>query len=380
MGLERIKAKFPNGVLREKHPYYMADAIQDIPGCLEACLSAEFLAVIQNGLDGFIPLRIFTLGCGTSYNACQAAAYACQSLLGVPSVAMDAFDFELDTPPGVDSQALVISISQSGQSLTTCLAQEKARKLGAMTVSLSGKPDSRLATAANLSLIDPYLLEIPLGKTRSYLSTALQAMLVGVMTAAPARRAEFIQNAKAMLDLLRGSMPYWEKLAQTIAPEWAGITKHYMLAGFGVQKANADEIGLKLIEVVGESATSFGLEEFTHGPNASFRKDMGIILFQTDARALERAVRIANGVAISEASLVVITDQVDAGWPQKAHVIKVPQLEGAQQLGLFPAAVAAQFLMYYLAIGKGLNPDVNSQNIYPELSDIFQYFFPPGTH
>jgi glucosamine 6-phosphate synthetase-like amidotransferase/phosphosugar isomerase protein len=122
------------------------------------------------------------------------------------------------------------------------------------------------------------------------------------------------------------------------------------------------------------------LEEFAHGPSGSFRKDMGIILFQTDARAIERAVRVANGVVISEASLVVITDRVDAGWPQKARLIELPQLEHTQQLGLFQAAVAAQYLMYYLAIEKGLNPDVNSQNIHPELSDIFQYFFPPGTH
>jgi len=380
MGLERLKAKFPNGVLREKHPFYMADALQDIPGCLDACLSDEALGVIQNGLDGFSPHRIFTVGCGTSYNACQAAAYACQTLLGVPAVVRDAYDFELDTPPGVDSGALVISISQSGQSLTTCLSQEKARQQGAITVSVTGKPNSRLATGADLSVSDPYLLEIPLGKTRSYLSSALQAMLEGVMTAAPAKRSEFVQNAKAMVGWMRANMSSWEKSGQAIAAEWASITDHYMLAGFGVQKANADEIGLKLIEVLGESATGFGLEEFTHGVNGSFRKDMGIILFQTDDRALERAVRVANGVVLSQASLVVITDRLEAGWPQNARVIGLPKLENPQQLGLFTAAVAAQHLMYYLAIAKGLNPDVNSQNIHPELGDIYQYFFPPGSH
>ncbi|MDR3576946.1 MAG: SIS domain-containing protein [Anaerolineaceae bacterium] len=380
MGLEQLAARFPNGVLREKHPFYMADAIQDIPGCLQACLSDESLALIQNGLDRFSPHRIFALGCGTSYNACQAAAYACQSMLGIPSVALDAYDFLLDTPPGVDSSALVISISQSGQSLTTCLAQEKARQQGAATVCQTGKPGSRLTAGADLSLIDPYLLEIPLGKTRSYLSSALQAMLVGVMTAAPARRVEFIQDAKAMVDQIRASMTSWEKSGQTIAAEWAGRTTHYVMTGFGIQLANAHEIALKLIEVISEGATGFGLEEFTHGVHGCFRQDLGVILFHTDARALERAVRVANGVVMSEASIVVITDQPEAGWPEKARLIELPRLGNAQQLGLFPAAAAAHHLLYSLAMAKGLNPDVNSQNTHPELGDIYRYFFPPGSH
>ncbi len=179
---------------------------------------------------------------------------------------------------------------------------------------------------------------------------------------------------------LHENMPAWEQSGREVAAAWAGVTSRYLLAGFGVQKASADEIGLKFIEVFGESAAGFSLEEFTHGPNASFHKDLGIVLFQTDDRALERAVQVANGVALSEAQLVVITDRRDAAWPQKARTIGVPRLENAQQFGLFPAAIAAQFLMYFLAIEKGLNPDVNTQDLHPELGDIFQYFFPPGTH
>ena len=379
MDLAKLKAKFLNGELRQSHPFYMADAIQDIPGCLEACLADDVLALLQKALSGIQPQRIFTVGCGTSYNAAQAAAYACQTQLGIPAIACDAYDFELDLPPGVDSQALVISISQSGQSLTTCLAQEKARSLGAMTVGISGKPDSRLAQNAAFALTDPYLIEIPFGKTRSYLSSALLGMLTGMMTAAPAQQDAFILQARAMAALLRQNMQYWEQSARSVAAGWAGRTCHYILAGFGAQQANAAEIGLKFIEVLGESATSFGLEEFTHGPNASFRKDMGIVLFQTDERTLEKAVRIAQGVALSQAALVVITNQMHTRWPHTALEIDLPQAD-PQPLSLFPAAVAAQYLLYFLAIAKGMNPDINGHDFHPELGDIYDFFFPPGTH
>jgi hypothetical protein len=107
---------------------------------------------------------------------------------------------------------------------------------------------------------------------------------------------------------------------------------------------------------------------------------MGIFLFQTDERTLEKAVRIAKGTCMSDAALVIFSDRLDVDWPEEAWKIGLPGVGKINQLGLFPAAVAAQYLMYFLAIEKGLNPDVNCQNFYPELADIFAFFFPPGTH
>jgi glucosamine 6-phosphate synthetase-like amidotransferase/phosphosugar isomerase protein len=380
MSIEKIKGRFPNGDLRTTHPFYMADAIKDIPGCLGACLDDDLLYSIQEAMKNVKPKRIFTVGCGTSYNACQAIAYTNRALLNISAQAYDAFDFQLDLPCGVDSQALVISISHTGQTLVTCLAQEKAKSLGAFTVGVSGNSKSRLLKTADLALTDPYALEIPFGKTRCYLSSCLQGMSAAIMTASPQIRDEFIIQVKKVVSTIRENMDIWEKSGCSIASQWAEITTHYMLTGFGAQKANADEIGLKIIEVLGESATSYGLEEFTHGPKASFRKDMGIFLFQTDERSLERALSIAKGVVLSEAVLVIITDQVDAGWPDKAQIIRLPTLENQQQLGLFPAAVAAQYLIYFLAVKKGLIPDINCINLHPELESVSEIFFPPGTH
>lgn len=67
-------------------------------------------------------------------------------------------------------------------------------------------------------------------------------------------------------------------------------------------------------------------------------------------------------------------------WPGTAQKLALPDLKNMQQLGLFPAAAAAQLLMYFLAIGKGMNPDINGRDIHPELGDIHDFFFPPGTH
>jgi fructoselysine-6-P-deglycase FrlB-like protein len=176
---------------------------------------------MRNALSSLKPDRIIALGCGTSYHAGLAVAETCQAYLGIPAFAYDAYHFGIDLPPGVDSKALVISISQSGGSLTSCLAQETARKLGVFTVGISGNPDSRLAKGADYSLIDPYLVEIPLGKTRSYLSSCLQGMLAGMMTAGVEKRDEFILQARAVVKSIQQSMERWEESAHTIAADWA---------------------------------------------------------------------------------------------------------------------------------------------------------------
>jgi glucosamine--fructose-6-phosphate aminotransferase (isomerizing) len=380
MGMERIKAKFPNGVLRTQHPYYMAEAIRDVPGCLSACLAEPILEPARQALSHIHAETIFAVGCGTSYNACQAVANNCRTMLRIPAYAYDAYDFCIDQPPQVDSKSLVISISQSGGSLTSCLAQEAARDRGAMTVGITGNPESRLAKSADYALTDPFRIEFPLGKTRSYQSSAMLGMLAGVLVNEAPLLEAFLRLGSATAESIASSMDNLEQLGSQVAKEWARRTNHYLLTGFGAQKANADEIGLKIIEVVSESATAFGLEEFTHGPNASFRHDMGIFLMQTDARTLEKAVRIANGVAMSKAALLVITNHPEAAWPDTAWKIEVPELDDGQHFGFFTTAVAAQWVMYYLAIAKGFNPDINGHDQHPELGDIFEFFFPPGTH
>ena len=380
MALEKLRAKFPNGVLRNQHPFYMADAIADIPGCLEACISEPLQNQIRTCLGDFQPENVFTIGCGTSYNACQVVSYFVRNYLHIPAYTFNAHDFLEDTPPGLGTNSMVISISESGQSITTCLAQEKSRDLGAFTVGISANPKSRLTTTARLGLTDPYLHEIPLGKTRTFLTTAMLGVLAGACTDRNDKLDELIASMKEVISLLRSNLDRLDQAGKLTAEKIAVNAKRYFTAGFGCQKAVSDEITLKMIEVVGESSTSFGLEEFTHGPSATFREDLAVVLLQTDDRTLEKSVRIAHGVAISKAQIVVITDHHEAGWPTNAHLISLPQVKSPRIFGLFSAAVAAQYLFYYLAIQKGLNPDVNSEDIHPELGDIYAFFFPPGTH
>jgi len=370
-----------NWEIRSKEPFYMGDSIQQIPDVLDACLYSSRLHSMQSAMKHLKPSHIFTIGCGTSYNAAEAVIYFCRTMLNVPAELFSAYDFVIDTPPGVDSNALVIAFSHTGRTLPTCLAVEKANSLGAFTVGISSIEDSRLVKSANFGLVDGFGWEFrPRGKTRSFHTNCMLGMLTAMMITSPKRRKAFLHQAKDVSASIRQNLVGWEKSARYVASHWAGVTSRYIISGYGAQKSNADESGLKIIEVLGESATSYSLEEFTHGASASFRKDMGIILFQTDQRSLNRCLEIARGVVISKANLVIITNQPNAGWPKNSHVIYAPFDGEYQSLSLFPVAAAAQNLLYYLAIAKGVNPDLNCSDTHPELEDVRAIFFPPGTH
>ena len=53
MDIEKLRKKFPEGVIRSHHPYYMSDAIHDIPGCLQACAATSIVEQIQQGVVKF---------------------------------------------------------------------------------------------------------------------------------------------------------------------------------------------------------------------------------------------------------------------------------------------------------------------------------------
>jgi glucosamine 6-phosphate synthetase-like amidotransferase/phosphosugar isomerase protein len=378
MHLDKISAGFPDGKLRSEHPYYMYAAIQETPDCLQACMQPAEIAKILAFTQTIAPKRIFATGCGTSFNACLAVAYTCRALLHLPAQALDALDMESEFIPGLDADALVISISHSGNTPATCRAQAKSQAAGAHTVSITGFPESRLAKSADLAIIDPCGREIPYGKTRSYLSGAFQGMLVAAFLADAGTREAFLTKAAKEIAGIKAHLAGWETEARAVAEKWAGQTSTYLLAGYGVQEANSEEVGLKMIEVLGEVACGFGLEEFCHGASASFRQNVGVIVFQTEDKVLYRALQIGRSVMASHASILVVSNQPQSAWPDGVAVISIPNELTDSNLSLFPAALIGQLLFYFISVARGYNPDVNGKDRNPELVEAFDLIYAPA--
>ena len=191
-------------------------------------------------------------------------------MLGIPSFAFDAYDFCIDLPPRWTTSAgdLHQPIRRIADLLPGAGNRARPRRYDRWYFR---KPRFAPGKISRFRAHRSIRLEFPLGKTRSYLSSAMLGMLAGVMANHAPQLATFLRLARRSPVK---SAQAWQTGTTRPAgsPGLGGAYRHYILTGFGAEKANADEVGLKIIEVVGESATSFGLEEFTHGPTPAFAK------------------------------------------------------------------------------------------------------------
>ena len=373
-----VKDDFINGELRFKHPFHMYDAIHDIPGCLEACLSDEMIKKFADFMKGKTFKNVFFVGCGTSLNSGMIAAAAVRDLFGIPTFAKNGFDFMEEDMVEFSSESLVICSSHSGNTVPTCYAKDKAKKAGCTVISVIGNPNTKLAENADLVIVDPYEKENVYGKTRSYLSAALLETLPVIVTRPAEECAAVIADAKKMVRDIADNMASWDAQTSGIARDWAQRINRYMLAGMGILSVNAVEISLKILEVLTEPAVGFGLEESIHGPVAAYWPNTGIILFHADDRVTWRTKDIDNAVNASLASDIVITTDPDAGWNEKASVIGVPAAKPAW--AVYSSAVVGQLLVYYMAVEKGFVTDINGKDRNPKTIDsrVFLKFNPPA--
>lgn len=365
-------------MLRREHPYYMFEAIQDVPDCLDGCLSKEIFQSIRAFTYQAEIKRVYLVGCGTSYHACRIGAAEFWRWLNIPALAMDGLTFQYHPPGDIDAQTLFISISHSGQSITTCESQAYALQKGARCLSITGNPESRLTKEANLGIVDPFGKEIPFGKTRSFISSVLLTILVVVSFQSINQQIRFRNEAEITLQIIRQSTESWINQIQKVARDWAGKIDRYLVAGFDVLELVTHEIALKCMEVLGESAAGFSLEGLAHGPCDSLRGNVGVIVFQTDPIVLFRTEQITSGIGETESSLLVISSNENNIWSDKSNHIKIPEISDFQILDMFSCTIIAQYLIYFLALEKGYNPDVNGLDRYP--TRMMEFLFPPGTH
>lgn len=206
----------------------------------------------------------------------HAALYA-QYLLGV----RNGLSVALATPSTITlygarpqmAEALVLGISQSGQSPDIVAVLDEARRQGAQTVAITNAGSSPLAAAA-AEVVELHAgAELATAATKTYTTQLLAAALLS-MALAPATRGE-----QAELDALPDQMEEAlgsEPAAERIAGMHAQRTRAVVL-GRGFEYATAREWALKLQELAHLLAHPFSAADFEHGPLALIEEGFPVL-------------------------------------------------------------------------------------------------------
>jgi glucosamine--fructose-6-phosphate aminotransferase (isomerizing) len=144
--------------------------------------------------------------------------------------------------------------------------------------------------------------------------------------------------------------------AGMLLAERQGSPTDMILVGGGPHAATAREGVLKLLETSYARASAFGLEEMLHGPLAAVTPDTLAILIVPSGRTIERAAGLVRALGAIGCGSIAIVGEDSAEAFEDIHRIVLPEVP--ETIAPIPFIVPIQLLAYFLAVGKGVNPDL----------------------
>jgi glucosamine--fructose-6-phosphate aminotransferase (isomerizing) len=198
---------------------------------------------------------------GSSDNAARYAQHLLGRLARMPvALATPSLHTLYHAPPRY-SDALVLGISQSGESPDIVAVLDEARRQGCVTLAITNDPDSPLAGAAGHALVLHAGEERSVAATKTYTaSLALLAALVTGITGDRARR----QELQLMPEAIARQLDHEVDHAADAATSWERLA----VIGRGADYATAFEAALKLKELTRIAAEAASPADFLHGPIA----------------------------------------------------------------------------------------------------------------
>ena len=301
------------------------------------------------------------LACGTSYHAAKVATYWLEEMAGIPAIAEIASEYRYRTSvPNPD--ALIVSISQSGETADTLAALHHAQGLGqTRTLAICNVPESALTRASRLKFLTRAGPEIGVASTKAF-TTQLAALFLLTLVLAKLRGRLTPAEETAHLAALR-TLP--GKVQQVLALEptveaWAqrfANKQHALFLGRGVHYPIALEGALKLKEISYIHAEAYPAGELKHGPLALVDEGMPVVAIAPNDQLIEKLKSNLQEVRARGGELYVFADgDVHIEESAFVHVIRLP---GSSNGALSPIlhTVPLQLLSYHAALQKGTDVD-----------------------
>ena len=304
---------------------------------------------------------MYITGSGTSYHAGLASQYALSNLTNLMTSIISASEFARWIPTKVSRRALLMAISQSGESSDVLEAVEAALDRGMSLLAVTNTPESKLARMSNYQLLPRSGRELAVPATKTYVTQLTSIFMLSIELADEDSGVVIPRNIRAGLNrapqMLQESLRSLDAKIRNIAERYR--EKNFMfLLGSGPNYATALEGALKLKETSTIFAEGFATREFLHGPMRLVDERTVVITIVSPDEVntyldLIRSLRNfgAPVISISEYSddsvgLVESSDEtllVPSGLPKVFSPILY--------------VVPLQLLAYHSSVVRGLNPD-----------------------
>ncbi len=340
-----------------EQPRALGDTIEAAidAGGFPAELFGKNAEAVLSGIEG-----VQIIACGTSYYAGLTARYWIEAIAGLPCSVEIASEYRYRAAYA-NPKHLIVTISQSGETLDTMEALKYAKALGHKhTLSICNVPESAIPRASELVCYTRAGAEIGVASTKAFTTQLAALFQLTVVLGKLHGRIDAAQEADYLeqLRFLPGSVQHALNLEPQIAA-WAerfARKSNALFLGRGLHYPIALEGSLKLKEISYIHAEAYPAGELKHGPLALVDEDMPVVVIAPNDSLLEKVKSNMQEVRARGGELFVFADQ-DSNFNESegVHVIRTPRHAGV--LSPFVHTIPVQLLAYHTALARGTDVD-----------------------
>lgn len=294
---------------------------------------------------------VFLAARGTSDNAGRYANYLFSAMNHLPLALATPSLFTYYKKPPTLANALVIGISQSGQSPDIVSVLDEGIKQGCLTVAITNEPDSPLAKSSN------FVLDIQAGPEKAVAATktyTAELMAIAMLSCAMNYDESKWQELTRVAGWMHQSLQLDEGISHTVQ-RYQKIN-YTVVLGRGFNYCTAFEWALKLKEMTYIVAEAYSFADFQHGPIALVEQGFPVMVVSplgaVSAPSLEMIGTLKNKFS---ADLVVISNDPSALELANSPIAIPPDIP--EWLSPMISIIPAQLFAYHLTVAKGLNTE-----------------------
>ena len=327
------------------------DGVANITPALFGPKAAELLPQVDS---------VLVLACGTSYYSSLVAKQWIETLAKLPCSVEIASEYRYrDSVP--NRNALVMVVSQSGETADTLAALKHAKQLGHRhTLAICNVPTSSMVRQTEMVFLTRAGTEVGVASTKAF-TTQLAAQFLLALTLAKVRGHLSSEQEEKWMDALR-HIPAAIRGALALEPHLIGWAQHFakkqhaLFLGRGLHYPIALEGALKLKEISYIHAEAYPAGELKHGPLALVDAQMPVVAIAPNDALLEKLKSNLQEVRARGGELYVVADldsHLTAG--DGIHLIRVAEHRGL--LSPIVHVVPLQLLAYHTAVLRGTDVD-----------------------
>ena len=360
LSIEEIeKGEFPHFMLKEIH-----DQHQSISNSMRGRLNLEDGTTQLGGIADYIPnlmsaSRIYITACGTSWHAGLIGKQLIEDYAQVPVHVEYASEFRYRNAV-IDSNTVLIAVSQSGETADTLAAIRKAKELGAVTLGICNVVGSTIARETDAGIYTHAGPEIGVASTKAFTAQVtvltMLALMLGRKLGIAKDRGQNLLKALTRIDedvatILGSRQRILEVAKETVH------ANNYLYLGRGLNFPVALEGALKLKEISYIHAEGYPAAEMKHGPIALIDENMPVVFIAPQDATFTKILANIQEVKARKGIVITITDKANKELASLSdYILEVPPTD--QHVFPITSSIILQLLAYELAVLRGCDVDM----------------------